>query len=554
MKRLKVVFLWHMHQPDYRDADSGRFRLPWVYLHALKDYSDMAAHLETHPAMRAVVNFVPSLLDQLDDYCLQFKSGAFRDPLLELLGRPDFSSLNDAERRSVVERCFQSNPATMIEPFAPYQHLYEIRKRAPDADASGFTPKLLADLVVWYHLSWIGEAERRDSPIFAEFSSKGQDFDLGDRLRLRESIGKVVCGILPRYRALAERGQVELSTTPFSHPLAPLLISFSSARDATPDVVLPNAPDYPGGAERVRAQVDQARLAHARWFGPEPAGMWPAEGAVSETLLKLMAEAGVRWTATSASVLANSLRAGGAGAALREEDLYHAYRLAGAPGPAVFFRNEELSDLIGFEYRGWWAGDAVRNFVARLEAIHARIPPDETRVVSVILDGENAWEWYPYNGFFFFRELYATLQNHDGIEPTTFSAYLAAHPGAQRTLQRLAAGSWVHGNFLKWVGAPDKNRAWEQLCAAKESYDLYCAAGAPPAIERILRGCESSDWFWWFGDFDSHSGVAELDALFRHNLRSLYRAVGQHPPAALDVPISTGAPAPGAGGAMQRAR
>ncbi|MFI5399650.1 MAG: glycoside hydrolase [SAR324 cluster bacterium] len=550
-----MVFLWHMHQPDYRDAETGEFRLPWVYLHALKDYSDMAAHLETHPRMRAVVNFVPCLLDQLDDYCRQFESGTFRDPLLALLGHPDFNTLDARQRRSILERCFLSNPATMIAPFAPYQRLYELHKRAPESSAaSGFTPAMLADVIVWYHLSWMGETERRDSPIFAELSTKGQDFDAGDRLRLREFIGEVLRGILPRYRALAERGQIELSATPFSHPLAPLLISFSSARDATPAVALPNAPDYPGGAERVRAQVAQARLAHAQWFGSAPAGMWPAEGAVSESLLQLLAEAGIRWTATSASVLANSLRAGGAPAALAEDDLYHGYRVAAAPAPVVFFRNEKLSDLLGFEYRSWWASDAVGDFIGRLEAIHARIPAGQTRVVSVILDGENAWEWYPYNGFFFFRELYARLEDHAAIEPTTFSAYLAAHPDAARKLDRLAAGSWVHGNFLKWIGAPDKNRAWEQLCAAKESYDLYCAAGAPPAIERILRGCESSDWFWWFGDFDSHSGVAELDALFRHNLRALYRAVGHEPPAALDVPISRAAASPGGDGAMQRAR
>jgi alpha-amylase/alpha-mannosidase (GH57 family) len=555
MKALKVVFLWHMHQPDYRDAVTGEFVLPWVYLHALKDYSDMAAHLETHPRMRAVVNFVPSLVDQLDDYCRQFESGTFRDPLLAVLGHPDFNTLDDPRRRLILERCFHANVATMIAPFAPFQRLYEIHKRAPDSGGSAqFTPAMLADLIVWYHLSWIGETERRNSPVFAALSRKGQDFDAGDRLLLREFIGKVLRGILPRYRALAERGQIELSATPFSHPLAPLLISFSSARDATPAVELPKAPDYPGGAERVRAHVAEARLAHARWFGSAPEGMWPAEGAVSETLLKLLAEAGVRWTATSASVLANSLRSGTAHAKMAEGDLYHGYRVGDAPAPVVFFRNEELSDLIGFEYRSWWAGDAARDFLGRLEAIHARIPQGETRVVSVILDGENAWEYYPYNGFFFFRELYARLEEHAGVEPTTFGAYLAANPGAARRMERLAAGSWVHGNFLKWIGAPDKNRAWELLCAAKESYDLYCAPGAPPAIERILRGCESSDWFWWFGDSDLHGAVAAFDALFRHNLRALYHAVGQAPPAALDAPISHGGGSPGTQGAMQRAQ
>jgi alpha-amylase/alpha-mannosidase (GH57 family) len=554
MKPLTVVFLWHMHQPDYRDAETGEFVLPWVYLHALKDYSDMAAHLESHPKMRAVVNFVPSLVDQLDDYVRQFATGVFRDPLLALLGEPDFESLQEHQKRFILDRCFHANRATMIEPFAPFRHLSEIYKRARETkSAFDFTPAMLADLITWYHLSWIGEAERRNTPIFAELSLKGQDFSPVDRLRLREFIGNVLRGIIPRYRALAERGQIELSATPYSHPLAPLLISFSSARDATPAVVLPNVPDYPGGAERVRAHLTLACRAHAQWFGTKPEGIWPAEGGVSESLLRLMAEADIRWTATSAAVLANSLRGVAGQGEPGEDEVHRGYSVAAAPGPVVFFRNEQLSDLIGFEYRSWWAGDAARDFVGRLDAIRARVPAGEHRVVSVILDGENAWEYYPYNGFYFLRELYANLENHADIELATFSGYLAAHPAPARKLDRLAAGSWVYGNFLKWIGTPDKNRAWELLCAAKQTYDLFCAAGAPPETERILRGCESSDWFWWFGDFDPHGAVAEFDAMFRRNLRSLYRALGEAPPGTLDEPVSHGGGAPESHGSMQRA-
>src|SRR5579863_4539364 len=376
MKALKVVFLWHMHQPDYRDAETGEFLLPWVYLHALKDYSDMAAHLETHPQMRAVVNFVPSLVDQLDDYGRQFETGQFRDPLLDLLGHPDFAILQEAQREFILERCFHANQATMIDPFAPLRHLHQIYKE--DKSVSRFTPAMLADLITWYHLSWIGEAERRSAPVFAELSKKGQDFTPQDRQRLRDYLGTVLRSVIPRYRALAERGQIELSATPFSHPLAPLLISFSSARDATPAVELPVTHDYPGGTERVRSQIAHASQAHAKWFGTKPTGMWPAEGAVSEALMKLFAEADIRWTATSESVLANSLRLDSSHKHMTEEDVLHGYRLAEGTGPVMFFRNEMLSDLIGFEYRSWWAGDAARDFTHRLEAIHAGIPEGET--------------------------------------------------------------------------------------------------------------------------------------------------------------------------------
>ncbi len=557
MKPLELIILWHMHQPDYRDPETGRFVLPWVYLHALKDYSDMAAHLEAHPRMRAVVNFVPILVEQLEDYCRQFETGTFRDPLLSLLGQPDFSTLQESERRFILERCFHANVATMIVPFAPYQRLHEqyTGAKAKGADpAAGFTAAMLADLITWYHLAWMGETERRVRGLFAELAAKGEGFTADERLRLRKFIGDVLQSIVPRYRALATRGQIELSATPYSHPLAPLLIDFSSTRESAPDAELPNVPGYPGGTERVRAHIARACADHDKWFGAAPQGIWPAEGAVSRDLLALLGETHTGWAATSAAVLANSLRrypvpdSPPAG-----EQVYFSYRLHDSPTPVLFFRDEELSDLIGFEYKTWWASDAAKHFVSRLEKIRARIPEGEMRVVSVILDGENAWEYYPYNGFYFFKEFYGRLEAHPDIQPTTFSAHLAAHPLATRRLEGLAAGSWVHGNFLKWIGSPDKNRAWELLCAAKQAYDRIFPSGAPPATERLLRACESSDWFWWFGDYDPQGTVASFDALFRQNLRALYRALGVAPPAALDEPVSHGGAAPESQGTMQRA-
>lgn len=558
MKPLALIILWHMHQPDYRDPETGHFVLPWVYLHALKDYSDMAAHLEAYPRMHAVVNFVPILVEQLEDYGQQFETGSFRDPLLSLLGHADFAALQEADRHFILERCFHANVATMIAPFAPYQRLYEqyTGAKAKGADpAAGFSAAMLADLITWYHLAWMGETERRVRGLFAELAAKGQGFTVGERLRLRKFIGDVLQSIIPRYRALAARGQIELSATPYSHPLAPLLIDFSSTREAAPDAELPHVPGYPGGTERVRAHIARARADHDQWFGGAPQGIWPAEGAVSRDFLALLGETHTGWAATSAAVLANSLRRYPvADAPPPGEQVYFSYRLHDAPAPVLFFRDEELSDLIGFEYKTWWASDAAKHFVGRLEKIRARIPDGETRVVSVILDGENAWEHYPYNGFYFFKELYGRLEAHADIQPTTFSAHLAAHPLATRRLEGLAAGSWVHGNFLKWIGSPDKNRAWELLCGAKQAYDQAFPSGAPPATERLLRACESSDWFWWFGDYDPHGTVASFDSLFRKNLRALYRALGVAPPAVLDEPVSHGGGAPESHGTMGRAQ
>ena len=548
-KKLDLVFLWHMHQPDYRDPDTGEFTAPWVLLHALKDYTDMAAHFERHPAVRGVVNFAPILLEQLDDYCRQFATGAFRDPLLRLLGHERLDALSPAERALVFEQCFHANRATMIDPFPHYRRLRDLHERAAGGGlvALGyFSGAMLADLLVWYHLAWTGETERRGRPLIAELLAKGEGFTLEERLRLRALIGEVLQGIVPRYRALAERGQVELSATPYSHPLAPLLIDFASAREAMPGATLPRAPRYPGGRDRVRAQAELAVSSHADRFGATPVGIWPSEGAVSAPLIEVLAGLGCEWVATSSSVLENSLKASSAAG-----DPYHGYRLDAGRCPALFFRDERLSDLVGFEYAGWNSKDAAFHFVAQLEPLAGT---DETPLASVILDGENAWEHFPFNGYYFFEELYRLLETRADIRTTTYRDWLAANRDSLRPLARLVSGSWVHGSFSTWIGSPDKNRAWELLCAAKQAFDAArLDAPARARAEKILLGCESSDWFWWFGDQHPARAVSAFDALFRANLRALYRALGEAAPQSLLEPVSRGKDAAGPVATMLRA-
>lgn len=345
--RLDLVFLWHMHQPDYRDRASGEFAMPWTYLHALKDYTDMAAHLERHPRVRAVVNFVPVLLDQIEDYIDQFATGNFRDPLLRLLAAPDLERLAAAERRLLLEACFRCHQPTMLAPFPRYQRLFELHEllaREGESALAYLSGAYFADLVTWYHIAWTGETERRREPLLAELMAKGEGYDLADRRALLALIGKTLAGLVPRYRALQERGQIELSATPASHPLAPLLLDFRAARESLPEAPLPLAMRYPGGRERVRRHIDAARESHARRFGGAPHGFWPAEGALSADFAHLLATAGCRWAASGESVLNHSLGEAPAGSA------YRPWQLPEAPGLALFFRDDRLSDQIGFEY------------------------------------------------------------------------------------------------------------------------------------------------------------------------------------------------------------
>ncbi len=558
-RRLDLVFLWHMHQPDYRDHTTGEHVLPWVYLHAIKDYTDMADHLERHPGIRAVINFVPVLLDQLEDYCAQIDTGVFRDPLLRLLATPDLTGIPPEDRRFLLDACFRSNHTTMLSPFPRYQRLHDLYNglaREGENALAYLSGQYFADLVTWYHLAWTGETERRRHRLIVELMSKGEGYGPEERRALVELIGAILKGLIPRYRALQEKGQIELSATPDTHPLAPLLLDFGVARQAMPDAPLPLASAYPGGRQRLNAHIEAARHSHERRFGRPPAGMWPAEGAISTAVVQHFAGQGIRWLASGEGVLRNSLHRHGGGG---HRAAYRPWQLPEAPGIVLFFRDERLSDLIGFEYARWHGRDAAQHFVHQLEGILADAAPGERPLVSVILDGENAWEHYPYNGYFFFEDLYGLLEHHPRIRTTTFEEILSREGGVHpATLPGLVAGSWVYGTLSTWIGDKEKNHAWDLLCAAKQSYDLVLSSGRltaeeSAAAERQLAICESSDWFWWLGDYNPSFSVASFDRLFRRNLANLYELLKLPPPAQLAIPISHGSHE-AEGGTMRRAQ
>ncbi len=541
-----LAFLWHMHQPDYRHPETGLFVLPWVLLHSIKDYADMAGHLERHPHIRCTVNFVPVLLDQIEDYADQFDRQIWRDPLLAVTasGRADAT-----ERAWLLDMAFRGHAATLIEPFAPYRRLRDIRdfmQQCGRACEAYLGDAYFSDLACWMLLAWTGETLRRDSQALRRLMAQGEGFDADDRRMLLATLGEVVRGIVPRYRDLAAQRQIELSCTPSHHPLAPLMLDFESAREAWPDCRLPSAPNYPGGRTRVAAHLEQARESHTRRFGQPPAGLWPAEGALSTAFLGQIGEVGFTWAATSQSVLRNSLGS--------EASPHRPWRSPDGT-LTLFFRDEKLSDLIGFEYSRWHGRDAARHLIAELESMAVQSPG---ALVPVFLDGENAWEYYPYNGWYFFDDLYTLLATHARIRTLTLSECATAHAAQRLPMNRFTAGSWVFGTFSTWVGHPDKNRAWDLLCEAKSSADRVLAQpnlaeNRRTAILERLSICESSDWFWWFGGDNSPHSVACFDRLFRDNLRALYGLLDLPAPRRLEEPISRGGRDAEVGGTMRRA-
>lgn len=543
-KRLNVVLCWHMHQPEYRDRRTGVYQRPWTYLRAIKDYTDMAAHLEQVPNAHAVVNFAPILLEQIIDYSEQLQSyldnaTALRDPLLLALAAPTFRN-NKPQRKALLDTCLTGYLQHFVDDYPHYGSLHEFAQDLADHPEriDYINDGFFSDLLVWYHLSWLGETIHRNDPRVHCLLTMGRGFTLEHRNELLAIICEQISAIIPRYRTLAETSQVELAMTPFAHPLAPLLMDLHSAHEATPNLPLPESTEYPGGTERLRWHIDAGRQLFENCFGKPPKGCWPAEGAISDAVLAELDSSGFLWTASGAGVLHNSLDNSSV-EHRTETALYHPYRIA-QNDIACFFRDDQLSDLIGFTYSSWHGDDAVANLIHNIEGIAARCGQEGDPVVTIIMDGENAWEHYPDNGFYFLQGLYRRLANHRTLNLTTFSECLNSET---KSLDKVTAGSWIYGNLTTWIGSPQKNRAWDMLVDAKHCFDEAIAGGRLSADQmevatRQLAVCEGSDWFWWPGDYNSREPVDAFDSLFRIQLTTLYGLIGEPAPAYLEQPFN----------------
>ncbi|MES9855759.1 MAG: glycoside hydrolase family 57 protein [Sedimenticola sp.] len=558
-EKLNVVLCWHMHQPPYQDEHDGDYKLPWTYLHAIKDYVDMVAHLEECPSAKCVVNFSPTLLEQISDYSRQCRRyledrTPVTDPVLSSLVASDLPS-DPGKRTNLIKACLKANEERAISRYEAFQQLASLAGDVKSLETRSLylSNQFLTDLLVWYHLVWIGETVRHKDPRIKYLLKKSRLYNFDDRSLLFTVISELLSGLIERYRKLAERGQVELSFSPYSHPIMPLLLDFKSAQQAWPEIPLPQAEQYPGGEVRAHWQIDKGIDCFERHFGFKPSGCWPAEGAISTQTLKLLDEHGIKWAASGENVLSNSLTPKEKGVA--EKDwLYTPYRISETDLHS-FFRDDGLSDLIGFEYARWHGDDAVANLISHLETIATRSKDTPDSVVSIILDGENAWETYPYNGYYFLSALYKHLSIHPSINLTTYSEYLKTERQSP-LLTDVTAGSWVHGTFSTWIGDPGKNRAWDLLCEVKRAFDEEKSSGRLTdatliQAEHELAICEASDWAWWFGDYNPEGAVSDFDNMYRRHLGNLYRRLNRPSPESLDEVISHGSGDPAAGGVMR---
>ncbi len=561
--KLKVVLYWHMHQPDYRNLTTGIYQQPWTYLHTIKDYIDMAMHLEAEPQARVVVNFTPILLEQIQDYDNQITdylthATPLRDPLLSALAEPTIPTKH-LRRIEIINWCTRAHKKHTIHRFPAFHHLVQIYEKLKDNPhaINYLKDQYFFDILVWYHLGWMGELVRRNDLRIKRLLKKEHSFDYHDRQELIRVIGKLVASIIPRYRALAESKQIELSTTPYAHPILPLLIDFNCALEAIPDAPLPKHDKYPGGEERARWHIEESIKTFKHHFGFAPVGCWPSEGAISTATCKLIQEYGFKWIASGAGVFRHSVGKNESATASSQKLFEHLPNRLPNQDIICFFRDDRLSDLIGFEYQGWHADDAVANLIHNLQEIAKQDTKHSNRIVSIILDGENAWEHYTENGYYFLNALYKELSHHHDIELTTYSDYQANKYAQIQVLPKLVAGSWVYGTLSTWIGSKDKNRGWDMLCDAKQCYDEIVNSGNLSADSlktamHHLAICEGSDWFWWFGDYNSSETVSDFEKLYRKNLSNLYEILELTPPKNLSSSFTFGKGSPAGGGSMRR--
>ena len=556
--RVNFALCWHMHQPWYQKGIEGDYMLPWVYLHAVKDYSDMAAHLETYPQMKVVVNFAPVLLEQLNDYVDQLQAWLehghrMRDPMLNLLAGVDPIPSDIHGRYGLLSDCQRAYAPKMIDPYPAFKSLLSpmqfmfLEDSLAEHD-SGFLQYLdeqyFIDVLVWYHLAWLGHSLKQTEIAQGLINKEGL-FDHNDRRELIQLIYNCMVDLIPRYRQLAERGQIELSMTPYGHPIVPLLNDMENMRCAQPKDPGPECAAYPGGEERARWHLQHGIEVFEHYFGMRPRGVWLSEGAVSEDAIALIEEFSFEWTASGEGVWRNSIH-------LSDHDpevvhskraLFHPYRLKEYK-PRMFFRDDGLSDLIGFEYSKHNSVEAANDLVQNLVNIADFLGDSASRhVVTIVLDGENAWEYYPHNGYHFLDQLYQRLSDHERIRTASFSE-LVDLPMCH-DLEQLCAGSWVYGSFSTWIGHADKNRAWDLLADAKTAYDTVMAKGklddaTKERATKQLAICEGSDWFWWFGDTNPSASVSDFDQLFRRQLKNLYTLLHLPVPVSLEEPVSLG--------------
>ena len=540
-KKIYIAFLWHQHQPYYKDDLTGKYSLPWVRFHAIKDYFDTVAILDEFPKIKVNFNLVPSLLLQIRDYA---ENGARDEHWHQTLKNVNELTLDD--KYFILKNFFMCNWQTMIDVYPRYKKLLDMRGRNVTDEALKKLAQTLnnayfLDLEVWYNLTWIDPYFRDKDEFIKGLFEKGEHFTEAEKVKLLDKHIEIMRMIIPKYKEVLARKQIEIATSPFYHPILPLLMDSSISKISSPEKTeLKNAFKCP---EDSLAQMEKGIKYYEEIFGEKPKGVWPSEGSVSDEVVSMLANLGIKWFASDEDILFHSLKGN-----FSRNDLYNVFKYktkAENKNINMIFRDKALSDSIGFAYSKMSADAAVESFMSSLRNIKNSLNYRENgqNLISVILDGENCWEYYEEDGNKFLKKLYAALENSNEFETITISEYIEKFP-VERNLDAIYPGSWINHNFNIWIGEKQNNKAWELLYKtreflaqkqAKQDKDIT-AENLKAAWEEIYIA-EGSDWFWWYSSQHNSLNDLEFDMSFRQHLKNVYSILNEKSPVDLDIPI-----------------
>jgi len=551
-KKLSVAFLWHMHQPCYKDTLTGKYLMPWVRLHAVKDYFPMAALLEDFENVKATFNLVPSLIEQLNDYAHNDASDFFLDLTIKKA-----SSLTEDEKMDILENFFRVNFQRFIDPNARYSQLlikkgiHNTLPRSLKKAVKNFSDRDFTDLQVLFNLAWFHSISIDEDINLKDLVRKASSYREQDKEYIILKQREILSQVTPLYKRLQDAEKIEISASPFYHPITPLLCDTSIARVSMPGAELPKKRfSHP---EDARWHIAEAIKYHTEQFGRPPRGMWPSEGSVSNEALEIMASCGIKWVATDEDILFNSIPLNDKKYKVRKpldrRIIYQPYRFKGDSGSiSIIFRDKNLSDIISFNYNAWEqisaADDLLTHFKRIAESLKAR--DTDNGIVTIAMDGENAWEYFEDNGRTFFETLYAHLDKDEELEATTIANHLHMEP-PKKTLHSIFPGSWINHDFKIWIGEEQDNVSWDYLSTVRKDLARFTKKHEKKGFEdsdslrnawRELYIAQGSDWNWWYGG-KAHIGRDNpFDKLYRTHLKNIYKFLKKKVPDFLKISIA----------------
>lgn len=536
-KKLSIAFYWHMHQPVYQLSPDGDYLMAWVRLHAVKDYLDMITILDNYKDIKVNVNIVPVLLDALIDYG---ERGAH--DLHSRLTVTPVEELNPEDKEFILNNFFDANYKTMIYPYPQYNKLFQKRQSMSELDISAFSDEEYSDLMALFNLVWFDPSYKQEYPELRKLFKKGKRYTLKDRQKIIELQREIIRRIIPEYRKYVAEGKVEVTTSPYYHPILPILLDINSIK-------ISNSEGLPSDLKMeldAKMQTVSALDRVEELIGKRPRGMWPSEHCVSPKELDLFKSVGLDWTISDEGILANSINF----EFVRDfkgylEEPYHLLKTYEYKnGLKIIFRNSMISNLIGFEYPNYDSELAAKDLYERIKVMQSKLlaSPDDSHLLTIAMDGENCWENYPDDGIVFLRTLYKLIDDDDSLETVLISDYLDKEK-FPKPLNKIKSGSWINRNFKLWIDEPVKNLAWQYLKNVRDDFSKFVKENPMhPNIElarKELFICEGSDWFWWYGEPNDSGRDNIFDYLFREHLKNIYTYLDLEYPEYLDLPLSS---------------